>query len=72
MFICTKASKLHMTVDYYTLKQQTKKYVYPFLRIYDLLGKLLHEKYISAIDLATGYHQIRLAPEYCENMVFLT
>ena len=61
-----------MTVDYRALNRQTKKDIFPILRIDDLLNKLLHANYLSAIDLATGYHQIRLMPEDCEKTAFVT
>ena len=51
-----------MTVDYRALNCQTKKDVYPLPRIDDLLDKLAKAKYLSAIDLASGYHQIAMAP----------
>ena len=52
-----------MTVDYRTPNKQTKKDVYPLPRIDDLLDKLLHARFFSAIDLASGYHQVGLAKD---------
>ena len=66
MFIHKKTSELRMTVNYRALNQQTKKDVYPLPQIDNILDKLSCAKYLSAIDLASGYHQIRLAPEDCE------
>ena len=37
--------------------------VYPFSRIADLLDKLGHARFFSAIDLASGYHQVGLAKD---------
>ena len=45
-----------MTVDYCALNRQTKRDVYPPPRIDDLLDKLVHARFLSAIDLASGYH----------------
>ena len=50
-----------MAVDYQALNRQTKKDAYPLLRIDDLLDKLSKAHFLSAIDLACGYHYIKLA-----------
>ena len=44
------------TVDYQALNRQTKKDVYPLPCIDDLLDKLSKARFLSAIDLASGYH----------------
>ena len=61
-----------MTVDYCALNKQTKKDVYPLLRIDDLLDKLGHAHFLSAIDLPSGYHQVGLAKDAQEKTVFVT
>ena len=66
VFIRKKTGKLRMTVDYRALNHQTKKDIYPLPRIDDLLDKLSKVMCLSAIDLASGYHQVRLAPDACE------
>ena len=38
-----------------------KKDIYPLPRIDELLNKLHDARFLSAIDLASGYHQVRLA-----------
>ena len=50
-----------MKVDYHALNKQTKRDVYPLQHIDDLLDKLVYACFLSAIDLASGYHQVRLA-----------
>ena len=47
-----------MTIDYRMLNRQTKTDVYPLPWIDDLLDKLLDARFLSAIDLASGYHQV--------------
>ena len=54
------------------LNCQTKKDVYPLPRIDDLLNKLSQATCLSAIDLASGYHQVQLAPGDCEKTTFVT
>ena len=61
-----------MTVDYRALNRQIKKHIYPLPRIDDLLNKLSQAICLSAIDLASGYHQVRLVPGDGEKTVFLT
>ena len=56
VFIWKKTGELRMTVDYRALNRQTKKDVYPLPRINDLLDKLSKVHFLSAIDLASGYH----------------
>ena len=58
VFIQKKTGELCMAVDYGALSHQTKKDVYPLPRIDDLLDKLSKAMCLSAIDLASGYHQV--------------
>ena len=58
VFIRKKTGELRMTVDYRALNCQTKKDIYPLPRIDDLLDKLSKAMCLSAIDLASGYHQV--------------
>ena len=60
-----------MTVDYRTLICKTKKYVYPLPRIDDLLDKFSKAMCLTAINLASGYYQVRLAPYACEKTAFV-
>ena len=43
-----------MTVNYHAFNRQTKKDVYPLPRIDNLLDKLIHARFLSAIDLEVG------------------
>ena len=52
-----------MTVDYRALNRLTKKDVYPLPHIDDLLDKLVHAHFFSAIYLASGYHQVGRAKD---------
>ena len=61
-----------MNVDYCALNCQTKKDVYPLPWIDDLLDKLHEAQFLSAIDLASGYHQVQLAPGAGPKTMFVT
>ena len=52
-----------MIIDYCALNRLTKKDVYPLPRIDNLLDKFLHARFLSAIDLASGYHHVGLAKD---------
>ena len=60
-----------MKVNYRALNCQTKKDIYPLPRIDDLLDKLSKAMCLSAIDLASGYHQVLLAPDACKKPAFV-
>ena len=55
-----------------SVKQVSKKDVYPLLRIDGLLYKLSKVGFLSAIDLTGGYHQINLANDACGKTAFVT
>ena len=61
-----------MIVDYRALTHQTKKDVHPLPRMDNLLDKLSQATCLSAIDLASGYHQVCLVPGDCVNTAFVT
>ena len=61
-----------MMFDYRVLSRQTKKDIYPLSCIDNLLDKLSKARILSAIDLASGYHQIKLADNACEKTDFAT
>ena len=63
IFIRKKTGELSKTVNYRALNRWNKKDVYLLPRIDDLLDKLVHARFLSAIDLSSGYHQVGLAKD---------
>ena len=61
-----------MMVDYRALNRQTKKDVNPLPHIDDLLDKLSKVRFLSVIDLASGYHQNKLSNDAGEMTAFVT
>jgi len=60
----TKADgSLRLCVDYRALNKMTKKNRYPLPRIDDLFDQLACAKVFSQLDLATGFHQLRVAED---------
>jgi len=62
--------KWRMVVDYRKLNEQTIDDRYPIPNITDILDKLGRSQYFSTIDLASGFHQIEVAPKDIEKTAF--
>lgn len=61
LLIRKKSGAMRLVVDYRLVNAITVKDRYPLPRIDDLLDRLNGAKVFSKIDLASGYHQIRIA-----------
>ena len=61
-----------MCVDYRAINKLIVKKRYPLPRIEDLFDKLCHVNVFSSLNLAQGYHQIRITEEDVPKMAFIT
>ena len=72
LFVSKKGGSLRMCIDFRALNKQTVKNRYALPHIDDLLDQLNGAKVFTALDLAQGYHQIRITPEDCPKTAFRT
>lgn len=72
LFVPKKNGKLRMCVDYRFLNKLTIRNAYPLPRVDDLLDKLHGATCFSGLDLMSGYHQLRIAPDDQEKTAFRT
>ena len=72
LFVRKKDGGLRMCIDYRALNKLTIKNRYPLPRIDDLLDQVGKAKYFTSLDLASGYHQIRITEEDVPKTAFKT
>jgi len=56
--------KYRFLIDYRSLNAVTKPDAYPIQNIVDTLDSLGRGKIFTVLDMASGYHQIPIKPEY--------
>ena len=60
----------HLVINYRALNMVTWKFVWPMLRVQDILSKLNGAKYFSTLDLCAGYHHIPLHEDSIPRIAF--
>jgi len=71
IFVKKPDATLRMCVDYCGLNSITAKDRYPLPYIEDLLDKLHGARVFTKLDLASGYHQVRVHPDDCHKTAFI-
>ena len=72
LFAKKKDGTLRMCIDYRGLNAQTIKDKYPLPRIDEILDNLQGGSFFTKLDLAQGYHQLRMHPEHVGRTAFQT
>jgi hypothetical protein len=72
VFANKKDGDIRVCYDYRPLNKQSVKNKYPLPRTDELFDRLRGAKYFTKLDLRSGYHQIRVAPEDVPKTAFRT
>lgn len=72
VILVKQKTKTRMVINYKELNKATIPDSYPLPYIQDLFERLHSAKVYSKIDLASGYHQIRVQPEDVDKTAFTT
>lgn len=62
--------KWRLVIDYRKLNEKTIKDKYPMPNITDVLDRIGRAKYFTALDLASGYHQVEMDPRDVNKTAF--
>jgi len=71
-FLLVKRTALRLCIDYRGLNAITTKNKYPIPRIDEQIDGMIGSIYFSKLDLASGYHQIRVIDEHTSRTAFNT
>lgn len=64
--------KWRVVIDYRKLNNVTVGDAYPLPNISEILDQLSHSQYFTILDLASGFHQIKMKKEDCAKTAFST
>ena len=72
LFVRKKDDTWRMVVDYRALNALTERNTYPLPRIQDCIDRIGKAKFLSKLDLTSGYWQVGIAPEDTPKTAFNT
>jgi hypothetical protein len=72
LIVKKKSGEYRMCVDYHSLNAKTIKDRYPLPRVDDYLERMYDSQYFTTLDLASGYHQIKVAEDSILKTAFVT
>src|SRR5208282_746671 len=72
LFVKKPDQTWRMCIDYRAVNRKTKKNTYPLPRIQDCIDQLGRAKFLSTIDVTSGYWQIRIKESDIEKTAFNT
>ncbi|KAG1035859.1 hypothetical protein G6F43_013161 [Rhizopus delemar] len=72
LFVRKKDGAMRMCIDYRALNKLTVRNKHPLPRIDECLDRLKGAQYFTSLDLKSGYHQVRIAPEDVPKTAFNT
>jgi hypothetical protein len=72
LLVKKKSGEYRMCVDYRSLNAKTIKDRYPLPRVDDYFERMYDSQYFTTLDLASGYHQIKVAEDSISKTAFVT
>ena len=61
-----------LVIDYHTLNEVTRKFIWPMPKVEDIFSQLKGAKYFSTLDLCAKYHHIPLDESSIPKTIHLT
>ena len=72
LFVKKQDGSWRLCIDYRALNRVTKKNRYPLPHQDDLIERLRHARYLTKLDLRSGYWQVRMGDDSVEKTAFTT
>lgn len=72
VLVCKKDGGLQWCIDFCAVNTVTRKDAYPLPLIEECLNPLQGTQFMSALDMQSGYWQIKMHPDDCAKTAFLT
>lgn len=72
LLVKKKTGEYRMCVDFRAINRKTVKSTYPLPRVDDYLERVQGSRFFTTLDLASGYHQIKMAEDSIPKTAFVT